>query len=55
MQQWNYMVFKMGNDSLGDIQLTLEKVGNEGWELVAVSRDERDGLVMYFKRPKQQY
>ena len=52
MQRWAYLVFMMGDDPLADIQLTIEKLGDEGWELVAVVSDVRDGLVLYFKRPK---
>jgi hypothetical protein len=52
MQNWQYLVFKMGSDSLGDIQLTLEQLGNEGCELAAVVTDKEHGIVMYFKRPK---
>jgi len=52
MQNWQYLIFKMGSDSLGDIQLRLEQLGNEGWDLVAVVTDKEHGVVMYFKRPK---
>ncbi len=52
MQRWAYLVFKMGEDSLAEIQFRLEQLGNEGWELVAIVTDKQHGALFYFKRPK---
>lgn len=47
MQKWEYRV----EECLGDYQL--DKLGEQGWELVAVtSNDSGSPLKFYFKRPK---
>jgi Domain of unknown function (DUF4177) len=42
---------------LGDLEDTLEKYGNEGWELVSLTLDAdlrgaRNGHLLVFKRPR---
>ena len=49
----------VGRDKLrvGDLESTLQKYGDEGWELVSLSLDadlrgSRDGHLLVFKRAK---
>lgn len=61
--QWEYklevLTSLIGRDKLrvSDLESTLEKLGNEGWELVDVNLDAdlkgiRDGHLLVFKRPR---
>ena len=45
---WEYKL--TGRASTGEQELN--KLGAQGWELVAVNNDERDGLTFYLKRAK---
>ena len=50
---WEYLEFK---DDLFHWEALMEKVGADGWELVAVIPDSRDGdnrCRFFFKRPKE--
>jgi hypothetical protein len=48
MQRWEYTWF---NESLGNPEDMLKKLGNEGWELVSVVYNGKS-MVFYLKRPK---
>lgn len=49
MQKWEYEWF---SEKLGDVPQLLQKMGEQGWELVSVVHDGK-GQIFYFKRPKQ--
>jgi hypothetical protein len=47
MQKWEY---KVVNSSLSEQELN--KLGEEGWELIGVATWEPFEIKLYFKRPK---
>lgn len=53
MQQWEYKI--LANFSLWSAEDELNKLGEEGWELVTVRQDPFNNLNEYavFKRPLQ--
>jgi hypothetical protein len=54
-QKWEYMVLKsttIANQADGDLEASLNKLGNEAWELIAIRGGEGVGskIDLYFKR-----
>jgi ribosomal protein S11 len=55
-QQWEYKAIHIPVKTNGSESVAaLNKLGSEGWELVAVQSNSSETIngVMYFKRPKQ--
>ena len=52
MQKWEY---EWATEELmkSGVKYFLNQMGDEGWELVSVVKNEADILVYYFKRPKR--
>lgn len=47
---WEYMIIKDWEHGNPDSEEDLNDLGKDGWELVAVKREEPIGYVWYFKR-----
>lgn len=48
--KWEYMVWEL-YDGRDNVQATLNKFGQEGWELVSLIRGQNLTTLYYFKRP----
>lgn len=49
MTQWEYSVAPI---PLHNEALMLNNFGQDGWELVAIDKNDMGGLVAFLKRPK---
>ena len=54
--QWEHLALPHGADLAGDLSRQINRLGNEGWQLVCVTAIAKEGTtektVYYFKRPK---
>ncbi len=51
MAKWESHV-ETGNSSLGDLQGRMNRLGEQGWEVVNVVQTKDGNFVAFFKRPK---
>lgn len=50
--KWEYRVWKIEHSFLEAAQDVLNRFGEDGWELVAISPEEQ-GRALVFKRPEE--
>ncbi len=51
MAKWESHV-ETGNSSLGDLQGRMNRLGEQGWEVVNVVQTKDGNFVAFFKRPR---
>ena len=52
MKKWEYHIEEQINFGSGD-EFFLDELGDQGWELVSVFKNEDGDVVCIYKRPKQ--
>jgi len=53
MQLWEYKVLYFKREKLSEVEDEINKLGNQGWELVSVTEDTEFGSTLYLMRPRK--
>lgn len=53
--KWEYKIHFHHKSSITQDEAELNRLGEEGWELVEVCKSNYGGARLYFKRPSQSY
>jgi hypothetical protein len=52
MAKWEYNVMDVAGEEYEDIRATLNKLGDEGWELVCTTETEESVCTLWLKRER---